>query len=97
MAGRQLFIAVSALLACSGWTSVRAADPAFFKAYAKAALVQVRAALANSSCGASLQGARWSTDFSTHYESCLGISPEAAGIERDARTKYLSACARHAD
>ncbi len=94
MVGRLFFIAMVSVLACSGAACVRAADPAFCEPYAKAALVQVRGALANSGCGASLQGARWSTDFSTHYEWCLGVSQEATGVERDARTKYLKACAR---
>jgi hypothetical protein len=94
MAGRLFFMAVVSVLACSAPVCVRAADPAFCEPYAKAALVQVRGALANSGCGASLQGARWSADFSTHYEWCLGASQEAAGAERDARTKYLKACAR---
>jgi hypothetical protein len=94
MAGRLLFISLSVLLAVSGSASVRAADPAFCRAYAKAALVQVRGALANPDCGASLQGTQWSMDFSTHYEWCLEQSPEAAGVERDARTKYEKTCPR---
>jgi hypothetical protein len=97
LASRLPFIAVGTVLACSASASVHAADPAFCKPYAKAALVQVHGALANSSCGASLQGARWSTDFWTHYEWCLGASPDAAGTERDARAKYLKACARHSE
>ena len=94
LAGRLFFVAIVSVLACSGPVRVRAAAPAFCEPYAKAALVQVRGALANSGCGASLQGARWSTDFSTHYEWCLGASQEAAGAERDARTKYVKACAK---
>lgn len=68
---------------------VRAADPAFCRQYARAALVQVRGALASPHCGAGLQGTRWSAEFSAQYEWCLGASPEAAAAERDARTKYL--------
>lgn len=94
VADKLFFIAVVSILACLAPVELRAADPAFCTPYAKAALVQVRGALANSGCGASLQGARWSTDFSTHYEWCLGASQEAAGAERDARTKYGKACAR---
>jgi hypothetical protein len=94
MADRLFFIALVSVLASSGPASVLAAEPSFCEPYAKAALVQVRGALANSGCGASLQGERWSADFSTHYEWCLTASKEAAGIERDARTKYLKACAR---
>jgi len=72
--------------------SARAADPAFCRPYARAALVQVRGALASPHCGSGLQGARWSAEFSVHYEWCLGASPETAGAERDARTKYLRGC-----
>lgn len=69
-----------------------AADPAFCKPYARAALVQVREALASPHCGAGLQGARWSTEFSGHYEWCLGASRGAAAAERDARTRILMRC-----
>jgi hypothetical protein len=73
-------------------TSACAADPGFCRAYAKAALVQVRGALASSRCAAAIQGARWSTDFSVHYEWCLGASFADAGAERDARTRFLKSC-----
>ena len=46
--------------------AAHAADPGFCKQYAKAALNQVRGGLANAGCAASLQGARWSTDFAVH-------------------------------
>ena len=75
-----------------GLTDARAADPGFCRQYAKAALGQVRGALADPRCGAGVQGVRWSTDFSVHYEWCLGASLDAAGAERDARTRYLRAC-----
>jgi hypothetical protein len=70
----------------------RAADPAFCKPYARAALVQVREALASPHCGAGLQGVRWSTEFSVHYEWCLGASLDAAAVERDARQRLLKTC-----
>ena len=70
----------------------RAADPAFCRQYARAALVQARGALASPHCGAGLQGARWSSEFSAQYEWCLGASPDAAAAERDARTRYLKGC-----
>jgi hypothetical protein len=72
---------------------VRAADPAFCKQYARAALVQVRGALASPHCGAGLQGARWSTEFAVHYEWCLEASPDAAATERRARMRLLEGCA----
>jgi hypothetical protein len=95
MANRLRSIAaffVSAFL-LSGLTGARAADPGFCRQYAKAALDQVHEALADPRCGAGVQGVRWSTDFSAHYEWCLGASLDATGAERDARTRYLRACA----
>ena len=71
---------------------VRAADPAFCKPYARAALVQAREGLASPRCGASLQGTRWSTEFSVHYEWCLEASGAVIAAERDARAKVLKGC-----
>jgi hypothetical protein len=82
---------LSVFLIC-GLTAARAADPGFCRQYSHAALIQVRGALANPRCGAGLQGARWSTDFSVHYEWCLGADLCATGVERDARTRYVKAC-----
>lgn len=69
-----------------------AADPAFCRQYAKAALNQVRGGLSNPGCAARMHGPRWSSDFSVHYRWCRGASYAAAGSERDARTDYLRAC-----
>ena len=95
MAGKlpitAFFILLSLLVAAPA--SVRAADPAFCKAYARAALLQVREGLASPRCGAGLQGTRWSTEFSVHYEWCLEASRVAIAGERDARTKALKGCA----
>jgi hypothetical protein len=74
-------------------TIVRAADPAFCKQYARGALVQAREGLASPRCGVGLQGTRWSSEFSAHYEWCLEASREAVAAERDARTKVLKGCA----
>jgi hypothetical protein len=83
------------LFSVLGVNAVHAADPAFCKPYAQAALKQVRGGLSDPACAARLQGARWSTDFAVHYEWCLGASAAAAGDERDARTRYLRECAGH--
>jgi hypothetical protein len=80
------------LLLVAALAPVRAADPAFCKPYARAALVQVREGLASSRCGAGLQGTRWSTEFSVHYEWCLEASGDAIAAERDARAKVLKGC-----
>jgi hypothetical protein len=84
------YVVVSMFL--SGLTPAHAAEPAFCKQYAKAALNQVRGGLTNPACAGGLQGARWSTDFAVHYEWCLGASFGVAGTERDARTHYLRRC-----
>jgi hypothetical protein len=76
----------------SGLTAAHAADPGFCRQYAQAALNQVRGGFNNPTCVGGLQGARWSPEFSVHYEWCLGASFGAAGAERDARTRFLRAC-----
>jgi hypothetical protein len=86
-------ILVSAISFGAPSLPARAADPAFCRPYARAALVQVREALASPRCGAGLQGARWSTGFSVHYEWCLGASRDAAAVERNARLRLLRKCA----
>jgi hypothetical protein len=73
-------------------TVAHAADPAFCKPYAKAALSQVRGGLIEPACASHFQGTRWSTDFSVHYEWCLGVSAGDADAEKDARTRYLKGC-----
>ena len=84
--------ATSILFLAAGFTSARAADPAFCQTYAQAAVNQVRGGLSQRSCAGGLRGARWSEDFRVHYSWCLGASIEAAGAERDARTNFLKAC-----
>jgi hypothetical protein len=74
-------------------TAARAADPAFCRQYAKAALVQARQGLASPRCGAGLQGIRWSSEFSAQYEWCLEASREAIAAEHEARAKVLKGCA----
>jgi hypothetical protein len=94
MANRLRFVAgcFLPLFWMTGLSGARAADPGFCRQFAKAAMIQVREALADPRCGAGLQGARWSTDFAVHYEWCLGASLDAVGTERAARTRFLRAC-----
>jgi hypothetical protein len=100
MANRLRFVAACfppislMLFLMSGLTDARAADPGFCRQFAKAAISQVRGALADPRCGAGVQGARWSTDFAVHYEWCLGASSDAAAAESHARTRFLRACTR---
>ena len=84
---------LSGLMLLLTLTLAQAADPGFCKQYAKAALNQVRGGLTSPACAGGLQGNRWSTDFSVHYEWCLGVSLDAAGTEKDARTQQLKGCA----
>jgi hypothetical protein len=95
MAGKRSFMAVFVLsvLLVAGSGAVRAADPALCKPYARGALVEARDGLASPHCGAGLQGTRWSTEFSAHYEWCLEASRDAIAAEREARAKVLKGCA----
>src|ERR1700743_283942 len=91
-AGRRHFASWLLLALAAAPVPARAADPAFCWPYARAALVQVRAALASPHCGAALQGTRWSAEFSVQYEWCLGASPETLAAEREARARTLKGC-----
>ena len=82
--------AAAALLAVS--TAAQAADPAFCRNYANAALRQVRVAMSVPRCAAGAVGARWSPYYRVHFNWCLGAPYAAAGRERDARTNMLRAC-----
>ncbi len=86
---RALAVSAAAFAAMS---QAHAADPAFCRQYSHAAINQVRGGLADPRCATGMQGSRWSTDFSVHYQWCLGVSYADAGVERDARTKYLRGC-----
>ena len=83
------------LVSAAALTAVHAADPAFCRPYAQAALNQVRGGLSDPACAPRMQGARWSSDFAVHYEWCLGASSAAADGERDARAHFLHGCAGH--
>ena len=85
-------VIIAAGLAALMPVSAHAADPAFCRNYAQAAINQVRGALANPGCAARIQGARWSSDLQLHYGWCLSQPYAAAGAERDARTAFLRGC-----
>ncbi|HSS85455.1 MAG TPA: hypothetical protein VLL30_16965 [Reyranella sp.] len=90
---RNMSVAGAALaLFISGLVDAQAADRASCEQYARAALVQVKLGLANHGCAGGLQGTRWSPDYNVHFDWCLGVSFQATGAERDARTAYLKAC-----
>ncbi|HML08196.1 MAG TPA: hypothetical protein VK430_08740 [Xanthobacteraceae bacterium] len=83
---------LTAALAILSPLAAQAADPAFCRGYAEAALNQVRGALNNPNCARGLQGTRWSSDFKVHFEWCRTVAPAAAESERLARTEYLRGC-----
>lgn len=86
-------IGLGATLALSvSFSAAHAADPAYCNQYAQAAINQVRAGLANPACARGLQGARWSSEFKTHYDWCLTAAPPAIESERGARTGFLRGC-----
>ena len=82
--------AAAMLLAVS--TAAQAADPAFCRNYATAAMRQVRAAFETPRCAMGAGGSRWSRRYEVHFNWCLGAPYAAAGRERDARTYYLRGC-----
>jgi hypothetical protein len=72
--------------------AAQAADPAFCRAYAQAAINQVRGALANPGCARGIQGTRWSPEYRVHFDWCLSQPIPAVETERGARTGYLRSC-----
>jgi hypothetical protein len=82
----------STLVFASPFSAAQAAAPGFCANYARAALVQVRAALSRPRCRGGMEGARWSPVERVHYDWCLGASPGAAEEERAARTIHLERC-----
>jgi hypothetical protein len=92
MAARLLWLAAVAATTLLDIGVSRAASREFCEDYARAAIVQVRGGMSNRNCAGGLQGARWAPDYHVHFDWCLGVSPAAAGAERNARTGYLRAC-----
>jgi hypothetical protein len=86
-------LAVAVAAALSGAGPVRAADPAFCRGFATAAVNQVRTGLASARCVGRMRGQRWSLDYNIHFQWCLGASIAVAGGERTARAKLLHSCA----
>ena len=82
----------SALVTTTSVMTAQAAPPGYCREYARAALNQVRTALATPPCQAGLQGPRWSANFRVHFDWCLGASYPVVQSERGARTGYLRAC-----
>jgi hypothetical protein len=75
-------------------TASFAAGEDFCRDYARAALNQVRGAWHHHECREQMSGARWSTDWHTHYDWCRSVSRDQAWSERNARREMLEDCAR---
>ena len=69
-----------------------AADPGFCGDYARAAVNQARIGYSVPYCAPGMRGARWSENFRTHYDWCLGAPYGAAQSEREIRREYLISC-----
>jgi hypothetical protein len=57
--------------------------------YAKKAVIAAEAA-ATRKCG--LKGGRWSADFGSHFNWCIGADPDGRTAEDDARANQLQGC-----
>jgi hypothetical protein len=68
---------------CSRDRMARAADPAFCRDYATAAVRQAREAWSIP---------RWATEYRLHLDWCLTTSYNLATSERVARTRHLEHC-----
>jgi hypothetical protein len=97
MSNRLLFRTVMiAILANAGAiSSVQAANDAFCKDYARAAVNQYRSAANHDRCAAYLRDAgRWQADWRAHYDWCRGVDRDNAWAERNARKHALEQCTR---
>lgn len=82
----------AAALASAMSLSAQAAPPDFCRDYARAAVNQMRAGLANPRCVAGIRGPRWTPDEGIHFQWCLSQPIPMVESERGARTAYLRAC-----
>jgi hypothetical protein len=94
MINRSLFGALAvAILGGSG--TAQAADDAFCKDYARAAVNQFRTVEKHERCDRFVrEGARWSADWRAHYDWCRGVKRDVAWAERNTRKREIEACTR---
>jgi hypothetical protein len=98
MGGRRILkrlpiVAVAVLLGiCSRDRMARAADPAFCRDYATAAVRQAREAWSIPRCRPIFESPRWATEYRLHLDWCLTTSYNLATSERVARTRHLEHC-----
>ena len=71
--------------------AVQAADPAFCRDYATAAVRQVELSRSIPACNRGVEP-RWTTDYKVHFDWCLGAAPAAVEAERQARTNWIRTC-----
>jgi hypothetical protein len=89
----------AACLTFGAYGAAHAAGDGFCRDYARAAVNQVRGAMAHYRCDwrTDRDPARWSTDWRVHYDWCRGVSRDQASDEREARRNALEHCARGRD
>jgi hypothetical protein len=94
---KQVISAIVCSLALGGATlgvSAQAADRGFCQGYARAAVVQFRAAAHNDRCRGLLRDdAAWSPDFRHHFDWCLTVDRREANGQRQSRKDALDHCA----
>lgn len=89
--------ALAALALSFAAPAAYAADDAFCKEYARAAVNQFRTAAKHRRCDGRLEGSRWSTNFKSHYEWCREVKRDEARSERNERKKTIEECTRRRD
>jgi hypothetical protein len=89
-----LAVTAAVLLVGLSMVSAHAVDDRDCREYAVAAVRQVHEMREIRSCDRG-QGPRWADDWNMHYQWCRGVSFEAIGAERDARTNWLRTCRPH--
>ena len=89
-------LAAAALLAVAASLPAAAADDAFCKDYARAAMNQLRTAEKSRRCEHFLndQPERWTGDYRKHYDWCRTVKRDQAWSERNIRKRELERCER---
>ena len=97
MSNRLLFgaVAVAILVSSDAISPAQAADDAFCKDYARAAVNQYRSATSHDRCAGFLRDeARWQANWRAHYDWCRGVRRDEAWAERNARKRAIEQCTR---
>ena len=97
MSNRYLFGAtvIAVMASFTVISPARAADDAFCKDYARAAVSQYETATKHGRCEGFLRNAdRWHADWRAHYDWCRGVNRDKAWFERNERKRALEGCTR---